>query len=98
MNSSQEKTFFLHYYSKYGLYVIWYGVTRHNYIVHLSDIFFFYCQLLIMKKFCKAMRYMKSFFFLIEGEALPRSEYPFMLYEGFDVHNWPPDGYLNYTD
>lgn len=40
MNSSQEKMFLLHCYSKYGLYIIWYGVTRHNFIVHLSDIFF----------------------------------------------------------
>lgn len=40
MSSSQEKMFLLHYYSKYGLYVMWYGVTRHNFIVHLSDTFF----------------------------------------------------------
>lgn len=40
MSSSQEKKFSLHYYAKYGLYGIRYGVTRHNFTVHLSDTFF----------------------------------------------------------
>lgn len=31
MNGSQEKMILLHCYSKYGLYVIWYGVSRHNF-------------------------------------------------------------------